>query len=187
MLIAHAPAGYLIGKVLNLTVREKNILILPVCILGAVICDFDMIYQCFYDKMSQNHHAYWTHIPVYWSPLIPLALIVGIFSKKLSNLIWSFFAGVLSHLCLDSVIQGIKWCYPYKDEYYGLVPMKDIEILTNPTKMFKLFENNFFELSVRGWVYNLISHWTFKLEIAIVSVALLVFIFSFLKTLVKNR
>jgi len=180
MLIAHAPAGYLVGKFLGVSTKNKSIFYLSSCVLGAVVCDFDLIYQHYYDDMAVNHHDYWTHIPVYWVPLFFIAFFSWFISKKLSKGIMFFTAGVFSHLCLDSVLTGIKWAHPLNEEYYGLIPMSDVEVIVSPTKIHKIIENDFFELGVRGWVYNFASHWTFNIEIAIVSIAIFVFFVTLL-------
>jgi|TARA_R110002074_G_scaffold64042_1_gene153122 inner membrane protein len=182
MLIAHAPAGYVLSKIMMKLPKKSSKLYLVAGLTGSVICDADLIYQFYYDDMSVNHHDYWTHIPYYWSFFLVVPILSWVFSKRLSIASSFFLAGVFLHLTLDSVLTGIKWKYPVDDSYIGIIPISDVKVLVSPTKIHHLFENEFISLGVRGWMYNFGSHWTFNIEIAICTAAFLLLVLSSIKS-----
>jgi inner membrane protein len=181
MLIAHAPAGYIISKIVSRNFFKDSKLYICAGVLGAISSDLDVIYWEVVDNRSVNHHEYWTHIPHSWLPLIPVSIVLYFLNKRLSIATMFFTACVYLHLVLDSFLSGIKWHYPHSHEYTSLVDPKEIPVLVPYNEPFYTIRYGDFAYEIDGWVYNLAMHWTFQVEIVIVAASLIVFGFFFCK------
>ena len=163
MLIAHMPAGYVLS-VAALWVKKPRRKYTRLCIvaglLGSVLPDFDILYFYFIDGRHTFHHAYWTHIPLYWTAL---AAVLWLFRGKLTEagrtVVLFVLLGVVTHLALDSVVRGIMWLYPYSREMYHM---------TNTPVRYG------------HWLIDLMTHWTFFIELAITGAAGLVYLYRLL-------
>jgi inner membrane protein len=162
MLLAHAPAGYLLAKVLSRT-AFKNIvdpkrsnrlyqLMMASGLIGSILPDFDFIYNVFFDARHTSHHAYITHMPWFWILLTALSIASGtIFKiKKVSLITITGCLAALLHLICDTITAEIYWLYPFVNKGYNLFAVSDVHV---------------------WWVQNYLSHWTFLIEIAIITVA----------------
>lgn len=187
MLIAHAPAGYILSKLISRKFFDNSKLYICAGIIGSVASDLDIIYWEVVDKRAVNHHEYWTHIPYEWLPLIPISIVLYFISKRLSISTMFFTAGVYLHLLLDSFLAGIKWNYPNSNEYISLVDPKEVPNLVQYNKPIYTFKFGNISYDIDGWVYNLGMHWTFKVEIVIVILSLIVFGFFFCKDTFTNK
>ena len=78
---------------------------------------------------------------------------VKTFTSAVADVFNFLFTAVMSHLILDSVAGDIRWLWPFSDEGFQLV--------TVPTTHTK-------------WYMSFFHHWTFKLEICISILGLLV-------------
>lgn len=151
MFIAHLPAGYLgacaIESCLPVSiptpVRRK---IFRAFVLGSILPDLDMLYFYFIDRQQHPHHEYWTHLPIFWSVVYGVMLVLAGLRqhRTLAIVSTAFFTGILLHLLLDTPMGGIAWFYPIsKTLIYGV---------TVPARY-------------DWWVWNFVLHWTFLAEV----------------------
>jgi inner membrane protein len=182
MIIAHGPAGYLLTKFFAKTILRKSIpegtssrrynTLILAGIIGGIMPDFDFAYHVFIDSDRTPHHAYITHMPVFWISLIILSVIAGRLFKKpyFSAISIAMYGAALLHLVCDTLTGEIYWLYPFS---------------MHPFNVF----------SVHGtyiwWVHNYMYHWTFLIEIAIVTAAMVVFLripetIRYLFTIIQN-
>lgn len=157
MLIAHLPAGYLLSRPLAARSPEPRRLIVTATLAGAIFPDVDLLRCYFLDGGRVPHHAYWTHLPIAWLGIAFAILGATTIARAArgGRIAAAFFAGVLSHLVLDSVAAGIEWLYPFDDRFYGLVHVP---------------------AAYGFWPLSFVLHWTFLLEIAITAAAAIVWI-----------
>lgn len=154
MLIAHLPAGYILGKLLthiNPSQRPQHWLLFFVC-TGAVLPDIDFLYFHLIDNRQHHHHSYWTHYPITW---ISLALLSSLLIKL--KLRWSgiwyvvyLSSGGILHVILDSFAGSIRWLIPFSSEGFSLFTV-------NP--------------GFTPWWLNFILHWVFLIELIILLIA----------------
>lgn len=155
MIIAHAPAGYLISKGLQsrgLSARG----VVTAGVLGALAPDFDMFYFYLWDNRQHHHHTYWTHYPIVWISLLLLSLAWIYLSGK-SKTALLFFVFCLSgflHLILDSLVGDVWWFAPFVDKPYALFTIK---------------------AQFTPWWLNFILHWSFLVELLISAGAVYIF------------
>lgn len=159
MFVAHMPAGYLLTNLLVEPLNKEPTIaakLFIVGLVGSVFPDFDLLYFYLIDNRQHIHHSYWTHIPVFWLVLSGVVLFIGLIikSRLLTLVTLVFTANVFLHLVLDSVAGGIYWAYPLIEE------------------RFRLF---FIPSRFDWWVLNYIFHWTFLMEVTIVTMAAYVF------------
>jgi inner membrane protein len=152
MLIAHLPAGYLLGRALNR--RRGNVM--AAALLGAIIPDFDMIWFHLVDHGAVHHHKYWPHIPAFWI-VAGGVLLMSLWVAKSRHLTVATvgLASVMIHLVLDTLGGGIMWAWPLSDHLYAAVTVPATQ---------------------SHWILSFMLHWTFLAEIAICLVALVLFL-----------
>lgn len=147
MITAHLPSGYILGRTVPVAP-----LVLPAAVLGGVFPDFDMIWFYLIDDRAIHHHRYWVHIPTFWVPIALLSLpLVTILARRFLPAACVFFAAIFLHICLDTLVGGILWQWPWSNE---LISLTDV-----PAR----WDN---------WVLNFILHWTFGFELLIWTLAL---------------
>lgn len=76
MLIAHLPAGYILGTFARNRWPGRSG-IMAAALLGSVVPDLDMVYFHFVDGGRTHHHAYVTHWPLFWAAVGLVALSVA--------------------------------------------------------------------------------------------------------------
>lgn len=154
MFIGHAPAGYLITTaILKYTDRlpesRRKILI---CwgILASILPDFDLFYFYLIDNRQHVHHSYWTHIPMVWITITMFTMIYAALIKKRVIFLFTViaFINIMGHLFLDTIVGGIRWLYPYTHKEYFMFHVPS---------------------QYNWWVWNFIFHWTFMLEMGVVT------------------
>lgn len=116
-------------------------------IAGSILPDFDMLWFHFVDHGAVHHHDYVTHRPIVWA----IVLLAGLLLRR--PLLKGIGIGALFHLCLDSIAGKVTWGWPIWDHPTTLVVVPATH---------------------ENWVYSFLYHWTFKVELAIVAVALIV-------------
>lgn len=143
MLIAHLPAGYVLGKTARL-----NRPVFGAVLLASVLPDFDMLWFHFVDQGAVHHHYYWTHAPAFWLMLAAALAIVFKFTKPqwLLPLLWAFVAVEL-HLIMDTLVGSIMWLWPYSRAFYQMAVVPSTQ---------------------SNWVLSFIFHWSFLVELVIV-------------------
>jgi inner membrane protein len=167
MLLAHAPAGYLLTRFLTRTIFKNSIdpkrsdqfyqIIITAGVIGAILPDFDFIYNLFFDSNRTPHHHYITHLPIFWVTLMLLSTIVGMLLKipKFTITAVTGGASALLHLACDTITGDIYWLYPLSDRGFNIFAVSDVHL---------------------WWVQNYLSHWTFLIEIGITFIAMVVFL-----------
>ena len=162
MFIGHLPAGYLLAHFLYKTLKLENIpkrTILSVSLVGSVLPDFDLFYFYLIDNKQHSHHTYWSHMPMFWLVLYLISMLTSRIwkSARLLPLSTVLVFSVLLHLFLDSIVGSIYWLYPLSDITLTLV------------EVFPKYN---------WWVLNFILHWTFALEVVVLTLAVLLHIKS---------
>ncbi|HEX3020718.1 MAG TPA: metal-dependent hydrolase [Chitinispirillaceae bacterium] len=167
MLIAHAPAGYLLTRLLSRTLFKNKIIpkrsdrlyqqLMFAGIIGAILPDFDFFYHFFMDPNKISHHSYISHMPVFWFSLMCILILTGNILKnnKISTISVILCSSAMLHLVCDTITGKIYWLYPLSSRGFNLFAVSDIHI---------------------WWVHNYMYHWTFLIEIAIVACAMVIFL-----------
>ena len=146
MLIAHLPAGYILGTFARNRWPGRSG-IMAAAMLGSVFPDIDMFYFHFVDGGRTHHHAYITHWPLFWAAagLVALAVAKRRGQRYLAP-VGAFFAAAMTHMILDTVASPIMWLMPFD--------RRALELVTVPA-------------IYRNWVMSFMLHWTFALELLI--------------------
>ncbi len=120
MFIAHIPVGLCPARtVTGQPLTWKMILITS---FGAVFPDLDLLRFYFVDNGQIHHHAYWTHLPAYWTAFIALIFLSSaIVRKPVPQILLVFLIASVSYLILDSVAGDIRWLWPLSDKGFHLV------------------------------------------------------------------
>jgi membrane-bound metal-dependent hydrolase YbcI (DUF457 family) len=152
MMIAHAPAGYVLATSLLRWLQKTHVsakAIILVGVIGAVTPDIDMLYFHLIDHRQNHHHKYFTHWPIVWFSLLCMAGLWYRFGKrsKLAVLSLVFSLGGVLHVILDSFVGDVWWLAPFIDQAYAL--------FTVPARF-------------DPWWLNFILHWSFAAELAII-------------------
>ncbi|MBE1203917.1 metal-dependent hydrolase [Aminobacter carboxidus] len=146
MLIAHLPAGFVLGTLVRDLGRGART-IMPAALLGSVAPDLDMFYFYLIDGQQTHHHSYFTHWPLFWTGLGVVALpLVKWLWPQLFAAAMVFFTAVMTHMVLDSIATPMQWLMPFSDV--------TVELVTIPARY-------------SHWVLSFILHWTFALELVI--------------------
>ena len=153
MFIAHLPAGFITTKLLfpyakGYSVSYKAFLFWGM--FGAIIPDLDMFYFYLIDHHQHHHHRYASHFPIVWLCLLIIASLwfYKASTRKNAVLALIFSLNAFIHLCLDSIVGDIWWFAPFIDQSFSLA--------TVPAHY-------------PYWWLNFILHWSFALEIIIIS------------------
>ncbi len=157
MFIAHLPAGYIAGTLVErLAARfgyDTPRRLTAVTLLASVLPDFDLLWFYLVDQRQHLHHTYWTHIPVFWVALGIVAALIALAIRRRDALpyIGAVTLGTLLHIVLDTVAGGIHWLYPLSS-----VETRWVEVP-----------------SVYGWwIANFVLHWSFALELILLGIAI---------------
>jgi len=152
MITAHLPAGYVLTTALR---RRWPEVPLWVGLVASVFPDVDLLYFYLVDHRRTPHHHYWTHLPLPWLALTACTL-VGL--RVASRRQWEgfavvFFANVLLHHILDTIVGRIPWVAPFSwhDSYLFTIPVRHA-----------------------FWLWNFVLHWSFGFELVVWVVALVV-------------
>ncbi len=165
MFIAHLPAAYLLTNAItrysnrnavSVKTRRSALLLLITGLIASVFPDLDLIYFYLVDGRQNNHHIYWTHVPVFWILFTATALIFlkWINATRYEVYVWVFSLNIMLHLLLDTIVGGILWFYP--------VSMEMIQVIEVPAVY-------------NWWVANFLWHWTFLFELVILYLAMLAY------------
>jgi len=151
MLIAHAPAGYILGRAAKV---KRNVML--AVLLASVLPDFDMLWFHLVDGGNVHHHRYWTHTPGFW--MVIFALVLPVISVRKPQWLWPAalcFVAILLHLLMDTFVGDIMWLWPFSTEFFHIVTVPKTH-------------NN--------WVLSFVMHWSFLVELLICAVALILFL-----------
>ena len=151
MLIAHAPAGYILGRTANV---KRNVML--AVLLASLLPDFDMLWFHLVDGGSVHHHRYWTHAPGFW--VIIAAVTLPFIAVRKPHWQWPAilcFIAILLHLLMDTFVGDIMWLWPFSTDFF--------RIATVPA-------------TYSHWVLSFMLHWSFLVELLICTVALTLFL-----------
>lgn len=151
MLIAHLPAGFLLTRRILDHARPDVKLSRRLLVLGliaSVLPDLDLLHFYLIDQRQTLHRLYWPHLPMFWlAPAAVCFLVCALSRSKLLTLVFlTFYANVFLHLVLDTVAGPVFWLYPF--DKTGLV------LIDLPARY-------------GWWIWNVVLHWTFGLELMI--------------------
>ncbi len=150
MLIAHLPAGYVIGSLARRMAPDARSVMLA-ALAGSVAPDFDIAWFWFVDNGGVHHRTYPTHWPLMWAALAAFLIpLVTLAARRWKVAVAVFFLAVLSHMILDSVAAPMHWLMPFDD--------RAVELVRIPA-------------TYSHWILSFMLHWTFALEIGICAVA----------------
>jgi hypothetical protein len=167
MLIAHAPAGYLLTRFLSRTLFKHRVhpkrtdrlyqLMMAGGIIGGIMPDFDFIYHIFIDSDRTPHHSYITHMPLFWLGVLGVLFLVG---KRMRNrnfiaVSTTLCCSALLHLVFDTLTGVVYWLYPFSKKGFNVFAVADVHV---------------------WWVHNYTNHWTFLIEIVIILTAMIMFL-----------
>jgi inner membrane protein len=167
MLIAHAPAGYLVTRVLSRTVFKDIVrhertdrfyqVLMAAGILGGIFPDIDLLFNMVFKTSVVSHHDYFTHIPMFWLCMWGIGAAIGKIrgDRRIHALVATFCVSAIIHLVLDTITGNIYWLYPLNRVSVNIFEVADVHL---------------------WWVKNYLYHWTFLIEIAIVLSAMAVFL-----------
>lgn len=160
MFIGHLPSSYLLYKLA--APRNLPDSAFRAGMLGAIFPDIDMLWFYLIDDRGHHHHWYLTHRPAVWIGLIILCGLLMYATRTRHGLTgMSFCAGALTHIAFDTIAGRILWLWPLSDGTFTMV-------IVQPTHS--------------HYILSFLAHWTFKVEIAVTIVAVVVFLRSrFLK------
>ncbi len=156
MFIGHLPSTYLAFKLA--APRSLSNAAFKAGMLGAVLPDIDMLWFYVVDNRGHHHHEYFTHRPAVWLGLLILcALLMWSTRTRHAPAGIALCAGALTHMVFDSIAGSIGWLWPLSDAAFPLV-------IVQPTHS--------------HWILSFLAHWTFKVEIAVMVVAAIVYLRS---------
>jgi inner membrane protein len=121
MIIGHAPAGYIISRLLLPCFKVKRLsakTFLWVGVIGALAPDIDMLYFHLIDQRQHHHHTYVTHFPILWLTLLICSVIWFSIAKNKGNaaLATLFSINGLIHMVFDTIVGDIWWFAPFIDK-----------------------------------------------------------------------
>lgn len=153
MLIAHLPAGYILGTAARR--RSSTPAVMAAALIGSVAPDLDMVYF-FATGGRVHHHAFVTHWPLFWlaSALLILPLLKWLRPARLAAG-FVFFAAAMLHMVMDTIAAPLYWFAPFS--------FHEFEFVRVPA-------------THANWVMSFMLHWTFLLEISICLSALALFL-----------
>lgn len=103
MLIAHLPAGYVLGTAVR-GVRRSAYAVMSAALFGSVAPDLDMFYFYTLGARQAHHHFYVTHWPLFWLALgVIVVPVVNWLRPRLTVASVVFFVAVMIHMVLDSI------------------------------------------------------------------------------------
>jgi len=167
MLLAHAPAGYLLTRILSRTIYRDAVdpkrsdrlyqIMMAAGVIGSIAPDFDFIYHIFIDSARTPHHSYFTHFPFFWFSAMVLSIVIGRVTGKKTFAIAAVTAcaGAILHLVCDTLTGVVYWLAPFNMHGFNVFTVSDVHV---------------------WWVTNYIEHWTFLVEIAIIFTAMVIFL-----------
>lgn len=154
MFIGHLPGAYLIFRA---TAPNLGKLAFTAAMIGAVAPDIDILWFYLVDDRGHHHHSYLIHRPIIWMGFLLAGLLLRPWAAKSGTFLTFFGAGGLVHLMLDSITGAVAWLWPFSDATYPLVTL---------------------QATHSHWILSFLNHWTFKVEILITMVALIVLVVS---------
>ncbi len=152
MFIGHLPGAYLVFRT---AAPNLGKLAFAAAMLGAVAPDIDMLWFYLVDDRGHHHHSYLTHRPIIWAGILLAGIMIHVWASRTGTFLTFFGAGGLVHMVLDSITGEVAWLWPFSDATHPLVIV---------------------QATHSHWILSFLNHWTFKVEILITVIALIVFV-----------
>ena len=155
MLIAHLPAGYILGRLARdrpgarSTSPDGLAWAVPLAMFASILPDLDLFWFYFVDNRAIHHHRYWVHIPFFWM-VVAMVILPILWRSRWRDYALLFLAAIFLHLLMDTVGGGIMWGAPFNTHLYTLVEVPATR---------------------SHFLLSFIFHWSFLLELAICAVA----------------
>lgn len=162
MFIGHLPGAYLIFRA---TAPNLGKLAFAAAMIGAVAPDIDILWFYLVDDRGHHHHSYLTHRPIIWAGFLLVGLLIRQWLYRVGTFLTFLGAGGLVHLLLDSITGEVAWLWPLSNATYPLVTV---------------------QATHSHWILSFLNHWTFKVEILITVVALIVLVATWRRSLRKS-
>lgn len=154
MFIGHLPGAYLVFRT---AAPNLGKLAFAAAMVGAVAPDIDILWFYLVDDRGHHHHSYLTHRPIIWAGFLLAGMMIRIWALRTGTFLTFFGAGGLVHMVLDSITGEVAWLWPFSDATHPLVVV---------------------QATHSHWILSFLNHWTFKVEIVITVIALLVWFLS---------
>jgi inner membrane protein len=155
MMIGHLPAGYLCTSALldrlDPPAHSRRVL-MRAGLAASVLPDLDVLFYHLDANHPSGHHAYWTHMPLFWLCVTLALLLIAwrLGRRDLFALVLVVGVNALLHVILDTPTGYIQWLAPWSDAPVGYVEIPN---------------------RYRLWPLNFFLHWTFALEIGVIVAA----------------
>ncbi len=154
MFIGHLPGAYLVFRAAT---PDLGKLAFAAAMIGAVAPDVDMLWFYLVDNQGHHHHSYLTHRPIIWAGFLMAGMAIRVWALRTGTFLTFFGTGGLVHMVLDSITGEVAWLWPISDATHPLVLV---------------------QATHSHWILSFLNHWTFKVEIVITMIALLVWFLS---------
>lgn len=157
MFIAHLPVAYLASRALakrGAGSSAEGRRLIGLGMAAGLAPDLDLLWFFLVDQRRQVHHNYLPHLPAFAIACIAAAALALAMARARRETWLALAAAGLNwmlHLVLDTVAGGVQWLWPLSR--HELV-LSHVEARYQP------------------WYLNFLLHWTFALELALVTVAL---------------
>lgn len=152
MLIAHLPAGYILGRM----ACSKGA-VMGTVLAASMLPDLDMFWFHLVDGGSLHHHRYFPHVPGFWVMVAVVVLpLITMFKRQWLLPACLAFAALFLHLLLDTLVGGIMWFWPFDDTLIRLA-------IVSPTHS--------------HWILSFMAHWSFAVEVMICFTGLFLLLF----------
>lgn len=152
MFIAHIPAGHLLTQSFLARKKDAPLSLWATGLFFSIAPDLDLLW--FYLASARNvpHRHFFMHWPLFWATIAGCALTLSLVFRRSSwrGHIALGLAAVLLHLILDSITAEVYWLAPFSQASFTLIRIPAV---------------------YSWWVWNVILHWTFLLEIGMCIVA----------------
>ncbi len=118
MIIAHAPAGYLLYRIFPKSWQTRSILIAT--LIGAIAPDFDFIVNIL-GLSEANHRGFITHTPIFWIGLFVFSMLIARMLQRNNRILQAFFYATFLHIALD-IPTGIRVWWPFSETLVNWFP-----------------------------------------------------------------
>ncbi|WP_415921271.1 metal-dependent hydrolase [Tateyamaria sp. SN6-1] len=139
MIIAHAPAGYMLACICDRPFDRDQVVFWSI-LAGSVAPDLDMLRFVFLDGGAVHHHSYFTHDPTVWAGVLTLGFVAT------SRVLIGVGLGALLHMVLDTIVGAVSWGW-------GDLSVSGPLITVPATQS--------------HWVLSFLLHWTMLIELVI--------------------
>ena len=146
MTFGHLSAGYITSKLLFKEFKHQSVYAKAFMfwgLFGSIAPDFDVLYSLTADHIPVNHHAYFSHFPLFWLALLLMSLFwLQLHRHRNQNPASAFIFSLngFIHTILDTVTGEIWWLAPFVNKPFSLAAERsEIPYFTDWTFGIELF------------------------------------------------